>query len=146
MTNVIHLSTIALATITCFTSLAVFLWSQSNMSLVSLMISSSTVILSYTLAFLVVAHYEKTQRTSFNIGSCNLFNFAMLVIYALLVASFLLTFCSIIYTFVQNTMTQYILYGVYGFVFLLIMIGSLGVAFVRKPEFEPVDVDGTYIM
>jgi len=143
MTNVIHLSTIALATITSLISLALFLWSQSTLSLVSLMISSSTVILSYTLAFLVVAHYEKTQRTIFKVYCCNMFNFAMSIVYTLVVVSFLLTFCSIVYTFVQDSITQYILYSVYGFVFLLIVIGSLGVASVKKPDYEAVDTDAT---
>jgi len=142
MTSVVYISSITLATLTCFTSLALFLWSQTYLSLTSLITSSSTIVLSYALSFLVMIHYEKTQRTTFKICCCNIFNTCMIILYALVVISFLLTFCSIVYIFVQDTMIQYILYTTYGFIFLLIIIGSLGVAFAQKTEFEPIDING----
>ena len=141
MSTGVHLSTLALSTVTTFVAVGLFLWSQSTMSLVALMLSSSTVILSYVIGFLMMAHYNKTNRDTFQVLCCNIFNIVITMLYCMLVISFLLTFCSFVDIFVSNKVIQYILYSVYSFVFVLIVIGSAGVAFSKKPDFQEVDVD-----
>lgn len=56
----------------------------------------------------------------------------MMVIYVMFVGSFLTTICGIINAFVADPTTQYIIFGAYGLVLLIIIVGSIAIACVRK--------------
>ena len=126
------IATLSLSTFVCLLSIGTFLWTSSNILLASVVLSSITALLTYVLSFLVMIYQKKTGSDEFNLWCCNVFNVVMMIVYVLFVGSFLTTFCGFIHSFVSDPLTQYIVYGIYGLVLLMIIIGSITIFCVRK--------------
>ncbi|ARF12271.1 hypothetical protein Klosneuvirus_4_86 [Klosneuvirus KNV1] len=123
---------LSLSAFTCCLSFGTYLWTSSNILLASFVLSSSTLLLTFVLGFLIMVYQKKTANDEFNICCCNLFNVFMMIIYVMFVGSFLITFGGIINAFVSDQTTQYIIFGAYGLVLLIIIVGSISIACVRK--------------
>jgi len=132
MSSISIIATLSLSIILCFLSFGTYLWTSSNVLLAAFVASSCTALFTYVLSFLVMAYQKKTGNDEFNMCCCNVFNVAMLAIYVLFVSSFLTTICGIINSFVADPTIQYILFGVYGGVLLMVIIGSVTIVFARK--------------
>lgn len=133
MSTASFIATLSLSLIFCILSFGAYLWTSSISLLTAFVLSSCTALLTYVLGFLIVAYKNKTGNDEFNMGCCNVFNLAMMMIYVLFIASFFATFCGLIHSFVKDAFTQYILYSAYGFVLLIIIVSSFVVFCAKRP-------------